>query len=600
MKSKKRNRWEIVDQGFLSLFTTFSVIELTNRGSTIVDGLFVSNFFGPKSLASVGIGICTFSLVGVISGILSVGMQNGCSHKLGRGDMKGFNRLFSSVFYIAAAVSLICLAALVAGAKPLAVLLGASGNGTVLAEGTADYIRGLGLGAPAQILGVILSGACQLDSDKGRVRQAGMINFVFNIIFDMAAVALGLGVFGIGLSTSLARYLQVAYLMLHFTAKDRMLRFTAYGMPLKELGDLLSRGSERALRSLGKVITPMIVNRIVLFFGGTIAMSAFSVQKDFIGFFEIFATGLADATALQSGVYYGEMNPETLRATGKSAHRSCYIIMGVAGALMVILAWPIAGLYIKEQGELFNMVAFAAVMTGLYGVANGLVQSRIAYLNAIKRTRKMQIMTFLSSVVYTVICANTLGKLFGSYGLMGTDLMRVCLLMLTVWIYTMIRRRKSRLTPEDYMDLPEDFELRPGDLISLDICNEEEVSLASEQLGLFCRGHHIDEKTGMTASLCVEELAGNIISHGFPKCRKTPSIDMRVVFRDGVLVVRLRDNCPMFNVEHYIAREISDTEEDGELRLGLRIIRGLAADISYVHTLDTNNVILRFPVQSGG
>ncbi len=52
---KKQSRWTLVDQSFMSLFITFSLIELTNIGSGIIDGLVVSNFFDPDSLAAVGI-----------------------------------------------------------------------------------------------------------------------------------------------------------------------------------------------------------------------------------------------------------------------------------------------------------------------------------------------------------------------------------------------------------------------------------------------------------------------------------------------------------------------------------------------------------------
>lgn len=164
-------------------------------------------------------------------------------------------------------------------------------------------------------------------------------------------------------------------------------------------------------------------------------MSAFSVQKDLISFAEIATVGLADATALQAGVYYGEMNRETIHAMGKTAHKFCFLSHGIIGVILVLFAKPIAGIYISEQGELFSMVMFSAVMIGLYAPLNGLVRSRISYLNSVKKKRNMQIMTFLSSIVYTIISAFALGKLFGAYGVLASDLMRVILLLLTVWIY---------------------------------------------------------------------------------------------------------------------------------------------------------------------
>ena len=70
---KKANRWTLVDQSFLSLFITFSLIELTNIGSGIIDGLVVSNFYDTDSLAAVGIASPMFSISGIISGLFATG-----------------------------------------------------------------------------------------------------------------------------------------------------------------------------------------------------------------------------------------------------------------------------------------------------------------------------------------------------------------------------------------------------------------------------------------------------------------------------------------------------------------------------------------------
>ena len=593
---KNQNRWVLVDQSFLSLFTTFAMVELTNRGAQIVDGLFVSNFLDPDAMASVGIAKVIFSVTGIVSGILSVGMQNRCANELGKGDVRGFCRVFSAVFYLAAAVSVLLGLALYLGAVPMAVLFGASGNGARLAGGAADYLRGTAVGFPSIVLAVVLSSACQLDSAKARVRTAGILQFVANCVLDYAVVKLGWGTFGIALSTALARYLQVGWLLLHFSKKDRMLRFTRFQTSFREMLDVLSRGSERALRALGKVVSPMIVNRIVLYFGGALAMSAFSIQKDLMEFTEILAMGLADAAALQAGVYYGEKNAETMRAMGRTAHRTCFIFLGAAGVLLLAFARQIAGFYVSPQSEIYPLVVFGAAATAFFAPLNGLVRARIAYLNAIRRTRDMQLMTLLSSLVYTVLCTGALGALLGTRGLLTAELLRVVLLLLTTLAAFQIRRKKLLPSAGDYLELPAEFALSPGDVISLDVRDLADVSLVAEQIQLFCRGHGIDAGTGLRAALCFEELAVNIVRFGFPNCKKTPGIDLRVVYTPDELTLRLRDNCPTFNVERRIAEELQASSSE---RIGLKLIGGLAENLSYVQSLETNNAILKFPTGAG-
>ena len=381
----KTGRPSMVDQSFLSLFLTFSLIEFANRGSGIIDGLFVANFLDADSIASVGIAKSIYSFIGIISGLLAVGMQSRCSHELGKGDIKTFNRIFNALFYVSVVVSVIFGIAVFFGARPLAALMGASGNGSALITGTADYLRGIAIGIPSMVITIILSVACQLDSAKERVRKSTLIYFVSDVILDYVAVKLRLGVFGIAIATSVAYYLQLIYLLFHFKSKSRMLLFEEFNISPEELFNVLSLGTENALRSFSNFISPVIVNRIIFLFGGTIAMSAYSIQRDLINFTDIFAFGLANATALQAGVYYGEKNSEAMREMGKSAHKYCALFLGFVALVLVFFSRPIAMMYLSERGELFKMVAFASVMTGLAAPFNGLVRSRISYLNSIKK-----------------------------------------------------------------------------------------------------------------------------------------------------------------------------------------------------------------------
>ena len=137
----------------------------------------------------------------------------------------------------------------------------------------------------------------------------------------------------------------------------------------------------------------------------------------------------------------------------------------------------------------------------------------------------------------------------------------------------------------------------PGDVILLDVRDEEDVSVVSQQIQLFCKGHKIDERIGYRAAVCFEELAVNTIRYGFPNCKKSPGIDLRVVYGPNELIVRMQDNCPAFNVERQTAAIISQGEMEVRENLGLKILAGMAPNIKYVHALETNNVIMHFPIK---
>lgn len=588
------NRWLVLDQSFFTMFITFSLIELANVGAGLIDGLIVSNFLDAEAMAAAGIAHPIFSISGIFGGMFATGMQTLCSRELGKGDVRAFNRLFSAVMILGTVFSAALTVLLLIGATPLAMLLGASGKGASLAAPAAQYLRGVGIGLPGLIMAGVLSSAISMDSGRKRVMTSALLYSGFNVLLDLAAVALHMGMFGIGLATAVGQYLQIGYLLLHFRGKDRMLRFVALKTSLKEMLSVLYNGTEKALRRLGNVLRPVLVNKLIIFYGGALAMTAMSVQSSLQDFSHFFAVGLADAAALLVGVLFGEMNDEGIRETGKCIHRNCAIFCGAICLLFFLLARPVAKLYVSEEGELLNMTVFAVRMIALQAPLNGFVRPRITYLQAVGRTRNMQLMTAVTSLIYVVLSAYVLGAVFGAYGVLASVLLSDFLSLATVWLYYAIKTRKLIPTAEDYMALPENFHRSPGDVILLDVRDEEDVSLVAQQIQLFCKGHKIDRQIGFKAAVCFEELAVNTIRHGFPACKKNPGIDLRVVYNPDELIVRMQDNCPSFNVERQIALTLSQGADDPDEHLGLKVLGGMASDIKYVHSLETNNVILRF------
>ena len=53
----------------------------------------------------------------------------------------------------------------------------------------------------------------------------------------------------------------------------------------------------------------------------------------------------------------------------------------------------------------------------------------------------------------------------------------------------------------------------------------------------------------------------------------------------------------MFDAESRIGKGINEIEQNGEMKLGLKLISDLSENITYVHSLETNNVIMRFPIK---
>lgn len=593
LSRNKSNRWGIVDKMFISLFLTGILMEFSDVGAGFVDGLIISRNLGAEAMAAEGIIHPIFSIRGVISGLLAAGMQTYCSKAIGRGDREEFTRLVSATAYVGVIVALIYGALIVVFAEPVAVLLGASGKAATLVVPASAYLRALGIGAPACIMTAILAPALQLDTGRKIIRIGAIIEGVSNIILDIVAVKAGWGIFGVGLATAIASYLNLLYQCTFFLKKDRIVHFVRPAVSPGKFLKMLASGSERAVRRLANTLRPIILNSIIISYGGTMAMSALSVRNNFSNFAELFGAGIAAAVALLTGVYYGEMNEEALEEVNKQEHRMIAVFPLAVCVLMLLLAKPIASLYIEGEGEIYDMVVFAIRVLAVQIPLQALIESRIKYLQAIHKKHNVNFLTLITRFAFVILSAFVLGRLFGSYGILVCNTVSDALTLTAIYVYYAIKCRKVRPSRRDFLNLPDYFHLNPGDVISLDVCNLGDATLVSEQIMMFCNGHGIDNKIGYYAALSFEELATNIVLHGFPINKSKHSmIDVRVVIMDGALVMRIRDNCPQYDITKNIA---SVAESDDPVHnIGTRIVCRIASDITYLNTFDTNNLIIRF------
>ena len=592
--SNKHERWAITDKMFFSLFLTGAIIEFSQVGAGFIDGLIISRFLGANAIAAEGIAHPIFSILGIISGLLAVGMQVKCAQAIGRGNRDEYCRFFSATLFVGTVVSIIATVLLIIFAKPLAAFFGASGNATDLVVPASNYMIGVVIGAPALIMTAIIAPGLQLDTGRKNVQTGAVIGAIANIFLDIIAVKMGWGLFGIGIATAVSTYINLGYQCLFFLKRDRVLHLIKPELSVNEFISMLTNGGEKAIKRLANTLRPIVLNTIIISYGGTAAMSALSIRNNFSDFAEILGAGIASSVALLVGVYYGEINEEGIEAVNRCEHKLIFLFSGSIFVLMFVFSKQIARLYVPSDGEIYNMAVFAIRMLAIQNPLQALIASRIKYLQAIYRKRNMNLLIIAAQLVFIVLSAIVLGNLFGTYGILACYTVSDALSLFAIYIYYAVKSRNTIPNRNNFLNLPDYFYLNPGDVISLDIRGEEDVSLVSEQIMMFCKGHKINRKISYFASLAFEELASNIVKYGFPNNKLSkPMIDMRAVITDNTFVIRLRDNCPEYDVTKQIA-SVNENRDDLTHNIGTRIVSKIASEIIYLHTFDTNSVIIRF------
>ena len=140
------------------------------------------------------------------------------------------------------------------------------------------------------------------------------------------------------------------------------------------------------------------------------------------------------------------------------------------------------------------------------------------------------------------------------------------------------------------LKLPGDFGASEDEFMTFSVVSPDDVTLASEEVIRFCIERGYPQKTANHVGLCIEEIAENVLEHGF-KGRGLYYADIRVVSKDSGLTVRVRDNCREFDPRKRM--ELFDPEHP-EKNIGIRIVTNAASQVDYYNTAGINTLIMKF------
>ena len=156
--------------------------------------------------------------------------------------------------------------------------------------------------------------------------------------------------------------------------------------------------------------------------------------------------------------------------------------------------------------------------------------------------------------------------------------------------YAWLRKRHFPRNMEELMVIPENFGVPEDHRMDLSVRSIEDVVSVAERVQAFCLSRGVDARRAYLAGLSMEEMAGNIVDHGFTKDHKRHSIDVRVVHKNDDVILRIKDDCVPFDPGE--RQEI--TEGDDILKnIGIRMVFRTANDIQYQNILGLNVLTIR-------
>ena len=576
--------------------STCAVVLLSILAAAIgnaIDGMIIGNFLGSNSIAAFGFTIPYQKFVMIFPSTLALGMQIICTKKLSAGKIDESNGVFSLAMGLAMVLEFAFLAGVFIFPEQIASLLGVpenEGGGGVRAE-VIDYLQAFSLGLPAMAFVIISIPVMQLDSDRQRTVTAIMIESVTNVVGDLLNVFyLDAGMWGIGLATSASYFVAAAFLAMHFFKTESQFKFSPANIKIAELKNILLNGMGPALGRAASMLQANFLNHVAVGIGGTASVAALAIWNNLLSLIETLPKSQAQAIQQISGMLIGESDRTSILRLAKIAIKFSLQVSLLVAVILIFAAPLIVNLYISgEDIEVTTMSVEAVRWMAMTLAVMAINQILYYFYAAYGRFTLVSATAVADNILFIVPLVLVMTHFFGVTGIWAAFLLSKLAMLLAIIVGVWIYNRKISFRLEDLLLLSEDFGSPKNPQINVTVTSQKEVEKLSEQVQNFCENNGIDGKRSLRAAICIEEMARNIVEHGFADGKKH-SVDIRVIIQGDEVTIRLRDDCRPFNPKKW--HEIHNPENKTD-NIGVRMVFAIARDVKYISILKLNCLIIK-------
>lgn len=582
---------DMIRKIFRQMLVTQILSAMTVMLCMLVDSMMIGRFLGVDSMTAYGLANPVLLIFAAYGAMLSAGIQVMCGKTMGVGDREGTDACFSAAAVLALTVSVVGMVLILLLVKPVCTLLGAGrpGPDNPVFFLTRDYLKGFIIGAPAFIVAQIMVPFLQISGNRLRLALAVVLMTVSDIAFDLLNVfVFHGGTLGMGLASSCSYYLALMVGLAYFFKKDCLFRLKLKAVTKKVCAELFRYGVPTVINSLAMVVLVFTLNKILLGVGGNKAVAAYSVISTVGNICYCFGSGVASVSLLLAAIFYSDEDRTAIYTLVRTQTFYAVVLDTALVVLVLLLAPVLVGLFLEDA------TARAMTVHGLRLFSFSLLPCSLNttfknYYQGVDRVRFTELISLLQNVTFPVLAALLLSRILGLNGVWLSFLAGEILTMSVICAVVWRKNGRPKVSAEVFALLPRLFGVKAGDMIEMTVRTPQEAEEASVKAAEFCKAHGESARNSMLLSLCVEEMVNNIVAHGFKADRTDQCVDIRILFKDGQRIIRIRDNCVNFDPVEYLKLHESD---DPSAHIGIRMVMKMVKSANYVNSLGLNNLTL--------
>ena len=556
----------------------------------IVSSFFASNFVGVDAMSAVGLYSPLNMLISAVSMVLVGGSVILSGKYMGENRQDKLQNVFSLNLAASALIALIFAA--------LFLILGLFDlTGFMTKDGAVRpifnrYLMGQALGILPLMLGNSFAAFLSLENKGRRTLIASLIYILVNVLLNFLFVqVLKLEALGLALASSLGMWVFMGVQAQVYLSGKSHLRLLTKSLSWRDSGEILRIGIPGALSNVYQTARGLITNNLLTAYVGSVGVSAFATADNVMRIFWAVPVGMLAVSRMLISVSVGEEDRQTLTDVMRVMFKRFLPLQAAISAGIILCAVPLTRIFFQDPAEpVYMMTVWGLRILPICMPLSIICMHFTCYGQASGKHVLVHLLSLLDGVVCVAGFTALLIPALGMNSVYIANPLNGLVTTLTILVYAWVRKKKFPRNMDELMVIPDDFGAPPSDRMDLSVKSIEDVVSVAAKVKRFCLEQGVDKRRANLAGLAMEEMAGNIVDHGFTKDKKNHSVDVRVVRKGEDVILRIKDDCVPFDPgERQKLAEDSDITKN----IGIRLVFKIARDVQYQNILGLNVLTIR-------
>jgi len=383
----------------------------------IVDRIFVGQYVGANGLAAITLAFPTMILMFAFSLMISTGGSSRIAILRGARKQRAAEQALAHAIMMLIFVGLTGTLLGIKGVDKLLLISGASEDILPLAR---NYLRIILIGGPLALVGHGINSLIRSCGNPRYAMGTQIIGAISNVMLDAVFIsAMGMGVEGAALGTVIAQGMATICGICYFFSAKTTLKIRLHFLlrpRLKVIRKICAVGSAPFFIELSFVLFMTLMNRMINYYGGDIALSAMGIFFSIDSLLFLPAMAIGEASQPVIGYNYGAGKPERVI---KSIETSLFIITG-----FYILSFIAAEIFAKEMISLFNnspeliSIGVPGMRIGYMGIIfMGVTLVTNSALLGLGKAKESMQLSLIRHILFMFAPLIVLPKFFGLWGI---------------------------------------------------------------------------------------------------------------------------------------------------------------------------------------